>query len=475
MRRLRARAAIGWLLVLAAGLHATSMPARAYPVRYIARTSRDRRSASPSSTAWVDSLYRALFGRDPDPEGLEFWASEVDRTGDHLGTAVRVAASNEGRLHNVDDLYRAYLGRPADPDGAAFWSRWIDDHSTWDAAARIVGSAESWWQSQGAPGAWVARLYELTLGREPDSGGFKFWVSQLGSGAPLPGVAIGFTSSAEIGRRIVTAAFTQLTGAQPADDDPALRSASDLWRLSGGNAQMVVAAVFASPAVIANPPVSPQQPTLPPAAAQRSPSVNGRLLTSDGGDYFIAERSDASLSVRAAPTNSSGNTREVWWPVEEAATVDQQVCVTWASETGGLSQEGIVLRARPTPDGTFRAVTVTKNVWFGGVWYLNVHAWDTGQQPPFQLIRTIDMSGVLRPGGVVAPLPWRVCARARGSELDVKAWLPTEAEPSWGDSTHGGSATLPGDQVASGMAGWYTGHIPPGGSELFTDFTSSAP
>lgn len=142
----------------------------------------------------------------------------------------------------------------------------------------------------------------------------------------------------------MTAVFTQLTGARPAYDDPPLRFVSNLWRLSGGNAQMnaqmVVAAVFASLAVVANP--------------------------------------------------------------------------------------------------RFRR------------------------------------SSVLRPAGVVAPLPWRVCVRARGSELDVKAWLPSDTEPSWDDSTHGGSATLPGDQVASGVAGWYSGHIQPGGSELFTDFSYSA-
>lgn len=46
----------------------------------------------------------------------------------------------------------------------------------------------------------------------------------------------------------------------------------------------------------------------------------------------------------------------------------------------------------------------------------------------------------------------------------VKGWRGDESEPTWQDPSHTGSVTLPSSWVYAGKAGWYAGHIPPGGT-----------
>ena len=126
-------------------------------------------------------------------------------------------------------------------------------------------------------------------------------------------------------------------------------------------------------------------------------------------------------------------------------------------------------------DGYNRAVTATKNVYFGATWIINLHVWDSRRTPQQRQIGQFDLRPVLWPDGHPAPLPWRLCARAVGSTLDFKVWrLNAEAEPAWGDTSHGGSATVPAKWVKAGKPGAYVGHIPPGGSTTFAGLTTAA-
>ena len=186
-------------------------------------------------------------------------------------------------------------------------------------------------------------------------------------------------------------------------------------------------------------------------------------LTAEGSDRMVLTTGTATARVAAPATNRGTNTRVVVWAPATTMAVDQQSCATWSSASVPNVQQGITLRLRHDPSGRWRAVTVMKNVLYGAVWQFNVLTWDSHGSPTMSPRGAVNLEAVFRPGGVVASLPWKVCARAVGDIVTMKAWRAGEAEPAWGDASHGGSVRLPPGWAYAGKAGWYIGHVPPGG------------
>ncbi len=196
-------------------------------------------------------------------------------------------------------------------------------------------------------------------------------------------------------------------------------------------------------------------------------SMHTKVLTPDAFDHYEFSSRPGGMSVTAPATNTSGNLRMAFWPAQGPSVVDSESCATWASESGGLAQQGVALRMRIYASGRTRLLTVTRNVWRGGSWIFNFHTWDSAQQPPYTLLGSVSLDGLLRPGGQLAPLPWHVCGRAVGNRLDVKVWLDGQAEPGYADRSHGGGVALPAGWAYPGKAGWYIGHLQPGASARF--------
>lgn len=192
------------------------------------------------------------------------------------------------------------------------------------------------------------------------------------------------------------------------------------------------------------------------------------VLTPDGADEYTFASSTGAMDVAALDHNRGGNLRAVWWPADAPAVTDSQTCATWTSEDGSGVQQGVALRIT-NEGGRTRALTVTKNIWFGATWVFNFHVWDTARSQPFTQIGSVSLESTFRPGGVAAPLPWRFCARVIDATLELKAWPASHAEPSWGDPAYGGEVTVPPGWTYPGAAGWYVGHVPPGGAAVFAD------
>lgn len=207
--------------------------------------------------------------------------------------------------------------------------------------------------------------------------------------------------------------------------------------------------------------------------AEHPASMALHVLTYDGADKMVLGYGSGFARVDAPATNTGTNTRVVWWPATTAAAVDQQSCATWSAASVSNVQQGLALRIRRDKDGRFRVITVMKNVVYGAVWQLNVLTWDNHGSPTMSPRGAVNLEPIFRPGGVVAALPWKVCAKAVGSVVTVKAWRGDEKEPAWGDSSHGGSVTLPAGWDFAGKTGWYLGHIPPGGYGAMTDLRTS--
>jgi hypothetical protein len=197
------------------------------------------------------------------------------------------------------------------------------------------------------------------------------------------------------------------------------------------------------------------------------------VLTSYSGDTNSVDIVGPDTVVTARWNNDGGNLRFFFWAIGAEESRDQQVCATWQHATGSFQQQGVVLRAVSSATGT-RAISVTKNVWLGAFWKFNVHLWDTSvTDSPFTQSATFDLASVLHPGGRLAPLPWRICARAVADVVSFKVWSLTRAEPAWGDPAYGGRVTVPAQWVYPGMAGQYAGHVQPGDSMSYRNLTTT--
>jgi hypothetical protein len=118
---------------------------------------------------------------------------------------------------------------------------------------------------------------------------------------------------------------------------------------------------------------------------------------------------------------------------------------------------------------------VTKNVVFYTLFVFNVHVWDTSTPNVNTLIGQFDLSSVFVNSSGFIPLPWDLCARVIGNTLTFEAWVDGQPTPAWGDTTHGGSVTLPDGWNYPGDAGWYIGHLQPGDSATYTNLSAGAP
>ncbi len=225
-----------------------------------------------------------------------------------------------------------------------------------------------------------------------------------------------------------------------------------------------------------------------PIFGETNGPVQRAVMTTGSGltyDYSGDRTTVTAVTPGAFP---DGNVREIFWHTEDPFYANQQTCLTWetlaTSQPGGLLQPGIATRIAPTPDGTgVRAITVTQNIWYAGVWIVNVHTWDsTRPGNPYSKIVSFDLSALVGriwydDQGVLhwdlKEGPWRVCTRTWGDQFSFKIWTLDEPEPAWDDTDHVFSTTLPEGWTYPGYAGGYIGHLREGQTATFGDFTTT--
>ena len=173
-----------------------------------------------ATVAQVTRLYLAALGRPPEQFGLEYWAAALDGGLDLRTAAGGFIGSPEfntrfGALDHagfVERLYLNVLGRNSDPQGFAFWfNQLAQGQSKPDLLIGFAESAENRARTKEIVDAGiidfnsimtvVARLYNATLGRDPDLGGAEFWAGQISSGTPIQSIVSGFTRSQEFQAR----------------------------------------------------------------------------------------------------------------------------------------------------------------------------------------------------------------------------------------------------------------------------------
>ncbi|CAN5870607.1 hypothetical protein BH23ACT2_BH23ACT2_12000 [soil metagenome] len=203
------------------------------------------------------------------------------------------------------------------------------------------------------------------------------------------------------------------------------------------------------------------------------------ILTPDGGDVYRIDESADRVTVTAPTTNRSGNLRLVAVRDGLEPSVDQESCITWSGPLHASVQPGVALRVSGAPDDT-RAITVSNNVWMLNRRDINVHLAKTAEGPVSDQMTLVGK--VALPSALGAdvysqkPLPWRMCARANGTTVEVKAWSTAEQtdEPSWDDPRFAGAVPVPADWVYPGRPGWYAGHLGPGEQIHYGDDVAGA-
>jgi hypothetical protein len=212
---------------------------------------------------------------------------------------------------------------------------------------------------------------------------------------------------------------------------------------------------------------TPSAPAAPSRPAPGDGPLDVHVLTPQGDDAYLADRSGTSATVRAAPGNSAGNLRVTVTDPGAMPSRDQEACASWAGPTRGRTQPGLALRVREDA-GSAQALTVTSSVWAGFRWQWNVHLWEDGSG--WLLAQGLIDLGV--PGQGVDTFPWRMCARVVADRVDLVVWPEARDRPAWSDPDRTLHATLPAGWDAPGLPGWYVGHLVPGDETSYTDLVA---
>ncbi|MBS1847563.1 MAG: hypothetical protein JST73_04735 [Actinobacteria bacterium] len=203
--------------------------------------------------------------------------------------------------------------------------------------------------------------------------------------------------------------------------------------------------------------------------------IRHAALTAQNWATYDYSTDATTVTATAPPQLTDTNVREIFWRTDEVPAADEQACVTWnetaASVPGPPIQPGLAMRIAsigPHNEGV-KAVSVTENVIYAGVWVFNVHVWDTtNTQQPFTQIGSFDLSSVMGKvwfdsNGVshstLAAPPLHICGRTAGNTFSFKVWANDEPEPSWSDPGRVRAVFLPPGWDYAGYSGGYIGHL----------------
>jgi hypothetical protein len=178
--------------------------------------------SSKGDFQYLETLYSAFFNRAPDEGGLDNWlikildgASREDVLDGFLYSeefnnlcnayGIKATSDSVGTGNNnvkvqafVERFYIEVLDRTADTAGLADWvNRLTSSASSASDIAKGFILSNEFVESDYDNATYVTILYRAFFGREPDTGGFKGWMSELSSGISREAVLEGFLGAPE--------------------------------------------------------------------------------------------------------------------------------------------------------------------------------------------------------------------------------------------------------------------------------------
>ena len=193
---------------------------------------------------YVTSAYQDLFGRSPDPSGLQAWTGLLRQGMDRAAVARSITSSTEYRSRLITGAYREFLGREPDPAGLAGWLAAMGGGLTIQGLeSGFIASPEYYAKAGGTDGSWVRQLYRHVLGRDAAGAEVQAWVGALAAGGSRYAVAMGFVLSTE---RLATVIDGYYTAFLRRPIDPVGRQAWVAAVQGGVRTEEIIAGILAS-------------------------------------------------------------------------------------------------------------------------------------------------------------------------------------------------------------------------------------
>ena len=194
-------------------------------------------------------------------------------------------------------------------------------------------------------------------------------------------------------------------------------------------------------------------------------------------DVFVLayDARSCSVDVSAPSVNTDSNNRGVFWPTRQHPVRDGETCARWTDEDHATKvaaniQEGAALRVRTNRDGSLDAITVTRNVWLDGLVDLQREHVARHRHLPPGPHDGVGCKPARRLRGL-PETPLEALRQGRRCQVELRRLAAGGARPAYGDATHGGTITLPPNEVFAGHFGVYVGHLAPGQSVDYDEMT----
>ena len=181
--------------------------------------SQEFRNRNLTNSAYLDVLYRAFFGREPDAGGKAAWLAELDRgvlredvlygfvlaqEFANLSSASQISAISPAGSQRyqvrqfVRRFYQQCLNREPDEGGLNGWIQaLLDGTQTGSSVALGFGLSQEFVNRGTSNDVFLDILYKAFFDRVADTGGKAAWTSHLVGGATRAQVIAGFTGAQE--------------------------------------------------------------------------------------------------------------------------------------------------------------------------------------------------------------------------------------------------------------------------------------
>ena len=153
----------------------------------------------------VASVYELYLGRTPSSEEVGWWVNtgaDYARISQDIRNSpeAQTYAANPANYQNlINTLYQEQLGRAPDEGGAEFWANAL---RSGQSLAQVSQAINQSLEGQNFDTQFITSLYRQNLARNPEQGGFQYWLSEA--------QAAGYTPS-EIQDILVRAAIPEQT------------------------------------------------------------------------------------------------------------------------------------------------------------------------------------------------------------------------------------------------------------------------
>ena len=165
---------------------------------------------------FVGQVYRDLFNREADPEGLTTWTQALAAGQPRGSVSNQITSSREYRSALIADIYLTYLNRAPDAGGLESWLGAMGaGMTTQSLESGFLGSPEYYAKAGGTSEGWVRAMYRDVLDRVPATAEVDYWTNRLATGSSRPSVTVGFLLSTERLSTVVGGYYQELLGRSP--------------------------------------------------------------------------------------------------------------------------------------------------------------------------------------------------------------------------------------------------------------------